>query len=132
MQAGIKIRVMVVDDSPSMREMALRVLREDFELLICENGLDAIAALGEFRPDIIFVDIVMPKLDGYETVALIRMNEAFSEVPILMISSKGGVFDVARGRLLGFSGSIVKPFKSEILRGAIAEHLGADVPAAAA
>lgn len=130
MEAGMKVRVMVVDDSQSMRAAALSVLKENFEVLTCENGLDAIAALGGFRPDIIFVDIVMPKLDGYETVALIRMNEAFSEVPILMMSSKGGVFDVARGRLLGFNGSIIKPFRSEILCGAIAEHLGVEAAAA--
>jgi twitching motility two-component system response regulator PilG len=125
MDANIKVKVMVVDDSQSMRGAAMAALKDSFEVMTCENGLDAIAALGGFRPDIIFVDIVMPKLDGYETVALIRMNEAFTDVPILMMSSKGGVFDVARGRLLGFSGSIVKPFRSEALLAAIAEHVGA-------
>lgn len=119
-----KKRVLVIDDSQSMRASAKAVLGNDYEVLGCENGLEALAALASFRPHIIFVDIVMPKLDGYETVGLIRSNEAFNDVPILMMSSKGGVFDVARGRLLGFNGFIVKPFKSEELPAAIAQHLG--------
>lgn len=123
--AGTKTRVMVVDDSQSMRAAATAVLKGEFDVMTCEDGLDAIASLGSFQPHIIFVDIVMPKLDGYETVALIRMNEMFAKVPVLMMSSKGGVFDVARGRLLGFNGSIVKPFKSEALRAAIEQHLPA-------
>lgn len=118
-----KIRVMVIDDSHSMRESAKLVLSPDFEVLGCEDGLEAISSLSSFQPHLIFVDIVMPRLDGYQTVALIRCNEAFDQVPILMMSSKGGVFDVAKGRLLGFNGSIVKPFKSEVLRAAIDEHL---------
>lgn len=117
-----RFRVMVVDDSASMRAAAKTVLEAEYDVLTCEDGLDAIAALASFRPDIILVDIVMPKLDGYETVALIRMNEAFATTPVYMMSSKGGAFDVARGRLLGFDGSIVKPFKSEALQAVIARH----------
>lgn len=124
-----KIRVMIVDDSQSMRAAAKSVLSPTCEVLGCENGLETLAVLASFRPHIIFVDIVMPKLDGYETVALIRMNDAFRDVPILMMSSKGGVFDVAKGRLLGFNGSIVKPFKSEALLAAVAEHVPSPVVA---
>lgn len=123
MEAVDKVKVMVVDDSQSMRAAAVSVLKDKYDVLACENGLDAIAVLHKFRPDIIFVDIVMPKLDGYETVALIRMNEWFAKTPILMMSSKGGAFDVARGRLLGFNGSIVKPFKSDVLTDAITKHM---------
>lgn len=118
-----KRRIMVVDDSQSMRAAAKSALGEAFEVMSCENGLDAIAAMAAFKPDLVFVDITMPKLDGYETVALIRLNEAFAHVPVLMMSSKGGVFDLARGRLLGFNGSIVKPFKQEDLLAAVEEHL---------
>lgn len=118
-----KIRVMVVDDSASMRASASLVLREQYELLTCEDGLDAIASLEQFRPDIILVDIVMPKIDGYETVALIRMNESHERTPVLMMSGKGGVFDVAKGRLLGFTDSIIKPFKPDELRAAIRAHV---------
>jgi len=118
-----KIKVMVIDDSQSMRSAALSVLKNDYNVLTCEDGLDAIASISSFCPQIIFVDIVMPKIDGYETIALIRMNEYFKYTPIIMMSSKGGVFDVARGRLLGFNGSIIKPFKSEELIGAISKHL---------
>jgi twitching motility two-component system response regulator PilG len=105
------------------------VLAPTCEVMGCENGLETLGVLASFRPHIIFVDIVMPKLDGYETVALIRMNEAFRDVPILMMSSKGGVFDIAKGRLLGFNGSIVKPFKSDALLAAVAEHVPASAEA---
>ena len=118
-----KRRIMVVDDSQSMRAAAKSALGDEFEVLSCEDGLEAIASMAAFKPDLVFVDITMPKLDGYETVALIRLNEAFAHVPVLMMSSKGGVFDIARGRLLGFNGSIVKPFQAKDMRTAVDEHL---------
>lgn len=121
-----KPRIMVVDDSQSMRASALSALNEDYEVMACENGLDAIAAMVDFNPDLILVDITMPKLDGYETIALVRINEAFRDTPALMMSSKGGVFDLARGRLLGFNGSIVKPFRAADLRLAIETQLQRD------
>lgn len=118
-----RFRIMVVDDSQSMRAAAKSALGDEYEVMACENGLEAIAAMAGFNPDLVFVDITMPKLDGYETVALIRLNDAFGTVPVLMMSSKGGVFDLARGRLLGFNGSIVKPFQAQDLRGAVERHL---------
>lgn len=118
-----KKRILVVDDSQSMRAAAKVALSDQYEVLGCEDGLDALAAMAAFQPDIVLVDIVMPKLDGYETVALIRMNSAFRNVPILMMSSKGGVFDLARGRLLGFDGAITKPFQPQDMLDAIAAHL---------
>jgi twitching motility two-component system response regulator PilG len=129
--SNTKRRIMVVDDSQSMRAAAKSALGEEFEVLACENGLEAIASMASFRPELVFVDITMPKLDGYETVALIRLNEAFNDVPVLMMSSKGGVFDLARGRLLGFNGSIVKPFQAKDLRRAVDEHLAAGASAEA-
>jgi len=119
-----KKRILVVDDSQSMRAAAKAALGTDFELLSCEDGLEAISSIAAFKPDLVLVDITMPKLDGYETVALIRLNEAFKDIPILMMSSKGGVFDLARGRLLGFNGAIVKPFQSKDMRQAVESHLG--------
>lgn len=119
----LKKRILVVDDSQSMRAAAKAALGDQYEVLGCEDGLDALAAMAGFKPDLVLVDIVMPKLDGYETVALIRMNTAFRTVPILMMSSKGGVFDLARGRLLGFDGAITKPFQPKDMLDAIAAHL---------
>lgn len=119
-------RVMVVDDSQTMRAAAKAALGGEYEVLLCEDGLDAIASMASFLPDIVFVDITMPKLDGYETVSLIRRNEAFSKVPVLMMSSKGGMFDLARGRLLGFTSAVVKPFQPKDLLEAISQHLNPD------
>lgn len=118
-----KHRVMVVDDAETLRAAAKVALGKEFEVLCCEDGLDAIAQMAAFRPDLVLVDIIMPRLDGYETVALMRQNDAFRETPILMMSSKGGVFDLARGRLLGFTGNITKPFKPGDLVAAVREHL---------
>jgi twitching motility two-component system response regulator PilG len=128
MTSTTKIKVLVVDDSGTMRNSALALLKDDYEVMTSEDGLDAIAVLGSFRPDIIFIDIVMPKLDGYETVALIRMNEAFGDVPILQMSSKGSVFDIARGKLLGITDAIIKPFNTGALTAAIEKY----APSAAA
>lgn len=105
-------RIMVVDDSLSQRTLAKQALESTCELMLCDSGLSAIAQIADFQPDLLFVDIVMPKLDGYETVALVRSNASYAGVPIIMMSSKGGIFDVARGRMLGFSGHITKPFTS--------------------
>jgi twitching motility two-component system response regulator PilG len=118
-----KVRILVVDDSASMRASAKNALNEHYEVLTCEDGMEALSMLAAFRPQLILVDITMPKLDGYETVSLIRCNDAFAEVPILMMSSKNGVFDVAKSGLIGFNGNIAKPFRPEEMRAAIATHL---------
>lgn len=118
-----KPKIMVVDDSQSMHAAARSALGDEYELLCCNDGLEAVASIASFRPHLVFVDITMPRMDGYETVALIRLNDALSQVPVLMMSSKGGVFDVARGRLLGFNGNIQKPFKRDDLRNAVTQHL---------
>lgn len=118
-----KPRILVIDDVKSLREGAKSILKEEFEVMACEDGLQALSVLNEFRPDLICVDIVMPRLDGYETVSLIRLNDAWRKVPIVMMSAKGGVFDVARARLLGFNGHVFKPFQMDSLRAIIKEHL---------
>lgn len=119
----IKKRIMVIDDSQSMRAAAKSALAAHYELICCEDGLDAIASIARFNPDLVFVDITMPRLDGYETVALIRLNHAFKKIPVLMMSSKGGVFDLAKGRLLGFNGAVVKPFTAKDMTDAVEHHL---------
>ncbi|MFK4705835.1 twitching motility two-component system response regulator PilG [Roseateles asaccharophilus] len=124
-----KKRILLVDDSRSMHVAARSALGDEFELVCCEDGLEAIATIVEFKPDLVFMDIMMPKLDGYETVALIRLNEMFRSLPIIMMSSKGGVFDLAHGKLLGFNGNIVKPFQAADLLQSIREHLGDEVAA---
>lgn len=110
-----KSRVMIVDDSVSIRTEATRYLGTEFEVMACEDGLDAIGRIAKFEPELILMDIVMPKLNGYETLSIIRLNPAFQKTPIYMMSGKGGVFDIAQGRVLGFNGYITKPFKSEDL-----------------
>ena len=130
--SNTKPRIMVVDDSQSMHAAAKSALGEEYELMCCEDGLDAVASIAAFKPHLVFVDITMPKMDGYETVSLIRINRAFKDVPVLMMSSRGGFFDVAHGRLLGFNGNIQKPFKPADLRAAVAEHLNLNAYAAVA
>lgn len=119
-----KVRIMVVDDLQSMRLAAANALGSEYEVLTCEDGIDACASIADFKPDLVFMDISMPRLDGNQTVAMFRLNPAFANIPVLMMSSKGGVFDIAGGRLLGFQGSIVKPFAPAALHNAIREHLG--------
>ncbi|MCZ8256103.1 MAG: response regulator [Polaromonas sp.] len=112
-----RYQIMVVDDSQSMRAAAVSALGEAYEVMTCEDGMDAIARVASFRPDLVFMDIAMPRLDGYESVALMRMNDAFRDVPVIMMSSKGGAFDIAKGALLGFDGHIIKPFESKEMLG---------------
>ena len=125
--------ILVVDDSASMRASAMYALSPEFEVVTAEDGVDAIGMLASLKPHLLLIDIVMPNLDGYQTVSMIRLNDAFKDVPIVMMSSKGSVLDVARGKLIGFDGSIQKPFQPEDLVQVVREHLaGTDVVAEAA
>lgn len=110
-----KLKVLVVDDSQTIRTSAASILSDDFELMTAEDGLDALSKVGKFHPDIIFIDIVMPRLGGYETVSLLRSNPEFSMLPIIMMSSKSGTFDIAKGRLIGCDSYVVKPFDRDTL-----------------
>lgn len=131
-QAGQRTRVLVVDDSQIIRASAASMLGDEFEVVLAEDGMDALAKLANFKADIIFIDIVMPRLGGYETVALLRSNaHAFKGAPIVMMSSKTGTFDVAKGRLVGCDDYIVKPFEKQDLLSAIARHARASQPAVA-
>lgn len=115
--------ILVVDDSASMRASAKSALSPEFEVVTAEDGVDAIGMLASVKPDLLLIDIVMPNLDGYQTVSMIRLNDSFKAVPIVMMSSKGSVLDVARGKLIGFDGSIQKPFQAEDLVQVVREYL---------
>lgn len=121
--SGRRFRVLVVDDSQIIRTAASNMLGDAFDVELAVDGMDALAKLATFKADIIFVDIVMPRLGGYETVALLRSNaHEFKGAPIIMMSSKTGTFDVAKGRLVGCDDYIVKPFEKKDLLGAIERH----------
>ena len=110
-------RVMVIDDSNTIRMTAETILKkEGYEVFTATNGFEAMSVITDTRPDIIFVDIMMPRLDGYQTCKLIKNNSYFKSTPVIMLSSKDSLFDRARGRVAGSEQHINKPFtKSELL-----------------
>ena len=113
-------KVLVVDDSQTVRRSAERFLRQGgHEVLLAEDGYDALARIHDFAPDLVFCDILMPRLDGYQTCAIIRSNPRFAHVPVVMLSSRDGVFDIARGRLVGSQEHLTKPFTAEQLLDAV-------------
>jgi len=119
--AGLK--VMVIDDSKTIRRTAETLLRkEGCEVITATDGFEALAKIADHRPAIIFIDIMMPRLDGYQTCALIKNNELFRGTPVIMLSSKDGLFDRARGRIVGSEQYLTKPFTREELLGAIRRH----------
>ena len=113
-------RVMVVDDSNTIRRSAEIFLRQGgHEVVLAEDGFDALAKVNDHRPHLIFCDILMPRLDGYQTCAIIKRNAQFSNVPVVMLSSKDGVFDKARGRMVGSQDYLTKPFTKDQLLQAV-------------
>jgi len=112
-----RLKIMVVDDSKTIRRTAETLLKkEGCEVVTAEDGFDALAKIADNRPDIIFVDIMMPRLDGYQTCALIKNNSEFRHTPVVMLSSKDGLFDKAKGRIVGSDHYLTKPFsRSELL-----------------
>ncbi len=109
-------KVMVIDDSNTMRRSAELFLKSaGFEVILAEDGFDALAKIADQHPQIIFVDIMMPRLDGYQTCALIKRNERFKSTPVIMLSSKDGLFDRARGRMAGSDQYLTKPFTRDSL-----------------
>jgi twitching motility two-component system response regulator PilG len=114
------IKVLVIDDSKTIRHTAELLLQKaGYEVVTAEDGYEALPKIVDFRPDIVFVDIMMPRLDGYQTCALIKRNSVFRHTPVIMLSSKDGLFDRARGRLVGAEDYVTKPFSKEELLGAI-------------
>jgi twitching motility two-component system response regulator PilG len=111
-------KVLVIDDSNTIRRSAEIFLRQGgHEVLLAEDGFDALAKVNDHEPDLIFCDILMPRLDGYQTCAIIKRNPRFARVPVIMLSSKDGLFDKARGRLAGSEEYLTKPFtRDQLLR----------------
>ncbi len=121
----IGLKVMVIDDSKTIRRTAETLLKKaGCEVLTATDGFEALAKIVDSHPDVIFVDIMMPRLDGYQTCSLIKHNEEFKRTPVIMLSSKDGLFDRARGRIVGSEQYLTKPFTREELLGAISTHAG--------
>ncbi len=124
METDSTIKVMVVDDSQTIRRTAETLLaREGYDVVTAEDGFEALARLVECAPDIVFLDIVMPRLDGYQTCSVIKSSGRYRGVPVVMLSSKDGLFDKARGKLAGSEQFITKPFTREDLLDAIRQHV---------
>jgi twitching motility two-component system response regulator PilG len=116
-------RVMVIDDSNTIRRSAeIFLLKAGCEVILAEDGFDALAKIADHQPEVIFVDIMMPRLDGYQTCALIKKNPRLREIPVIMLSSKDGLFDRARGRLVGSDEYLTKPFTKDTLLEAVRRH----------
>jgi twitching motility two-component system response regulator PilG len=120
------LKVLVIDDSKTIRRTAETLLsREGCEVFTAVDGFDALSKIADHHPDVIFVDIMMPRLDGYQTCALIKHNKVFRTTPVIMLSSKDGLFDRARGRIVGSEQYLTKPFTKDELINAIRGQLGA-------
>lgn len=117
-ESGVK--VLIIDDSKTIRRSAENLLtKEGYDVITATDGFDALAKIADSRPEIIFVDIMMPRLDGYQTCALIKNNSEFKITPVVMLSSKDGLFAKAKGRIVGSDRYITKPFSRDELLGAI-------------
>lgn len=121
---NLNVKVMVIDDSKTIRRSAETLLKKvGCEVITAIDGFEALAKITEHKPDIIFVDIMMPRLDGYQTCALIKNNETFKSTPVIMLSSKDSIFDRARGQIVGSEKYLTKPFSKEDLINAIMAHV---------
>ena len=120
-------KVLVIDDSNTIRRSAEIFLKQGgHEVVLAEDGFDALAKLSDYQPDLVFCDILMPRLDGYQTCAIIKRNPVFAGVPVIMLSSKDGLFDKARGRMVGSQDYLTKPFtKDQLLKAVLAHRRGA-------
>lgn len=117
------IKVMVIDDSNTIRKTAeIFLLQAGAQVVLAEDGFDALAKINDHQPNVVFCDILMPRLDGYQTCALIKKNSKFSSTPVIMLSSKDGLFDRARGRMVGSDEYLTKPFTKDSLIQTVATH----------
>ncbi len=122
-EAAPGVKVLVIDDSNTIRRSAEIFLKQGgYEVLLAEDGFDALSKVNDHRPDLIFCDILMPRLDGYQTCAIIKRNANFAGVPVIMLSSKDGLFDKARGRMVGSQDYLTKPFTKDQLLQAVEQH----------
>ena len=119
------VKVLVIDDSKTIRRSAENLLsKAGCDVITATDGFDALAKIADSHPEIIFVDIMMPRLDGYQTCSLIKHNKVFRAIPVIMLSSKDGLFDRARGRIVGSEHYLTKPFTKDELLSAIETHIG--------
>ena len=120
------LRILVVDDSATIRRSAESMLtNEGYDVVTAENGFEALSKVTRHNPDLIFVDIMMPRLDGYQTCAIIKNNSQYRSTPVVMLTSKDGLFDQARGRVVGSDLYLTKPFTKEELLAAVQQHAAA-------
>lgn len=120
------VKVLIVDDSGTIRKTAEAILgKEGYTIATAEDGFAALSKIIAFKPHIIFLDIMMPRLDGYQVCSIIKSNEEFKNTPVLMLSSKDSVFDKARGKIAGSEYFMTKPFSRDELLGAIKKHVPA-------
>jgi twitching motility two-component system response regulator PilG len=118
------IKVMVIDDSNTIRKSAeIFLVQAGYQVVLAEDGFDALAKITDHQPDVIFCDILMPRLDGYQTCALIKKNPRLAGTPVIMLSSKDGLFDRARGRMVGSDEYLTKPFTKDSLLKTVAAHM---------
>lgn len=116
-------KVLVIDDSNTIRRSAEIFLKQGgYEVVLAEDGFDALSKVNDHDPDVIFCDILMPRLDGYQTCAIIKRNPRFTNTPVIMLSSKDGLFDKARGRMVGSEDYLTKPFTKDQLLQAVQQH----------
>lgn len=121
------LKVMIIDDSKTIRKSAETLLsKEGCEVLTAEDGFEALAIIAVNKPDIIFVDIMMPRLDGYQTCTLIKNNRQFRDTPVIMLTSKDSIFDKARGRIVGSEEYLTKPFTRDDLLQAVNRHASSE------
>jgi twitching motility two-component system response regulator PilG len=119
------LKILVIDDSNTVRQSAELFLRQGgHEVFLAEDGYDALSKVNDHHPDMIFCDILMPRLDGYQTCAIIKRNPEFESIPIVMLSSKDGVFDKARGRIVGAQQYLTKPFVKDALLQSVQYFVG--------
>lgn len=120
---AVAAKVLVIDDSNTIRRSAEIFLKQaGHEVVLAEDGFDALAKLSDYQPDLVFCDILMPRLDGYQTCAIIKRNPQFAALPVIMLSSKDGLFDKARGRMVGSQDYLTKPFTKDQLLQAVLQH----------
>jgi twitching motility two-component system response regulator PilG len=118
------LKILVVDDSKTIRRTAETLLsKEGCQVFTAIDGFDALSKIADHNPDLIFVDIMMPRLDGYQTCSLIKHNKVYKDTPVIMLSSKDGLFDRARGRIVGSEQYLTKPFTRNELLGAITNQI---------
>jgi twitching motility two-component system response regulator PilG len=119
------VKVMIIDDSNTIRRSAEIFLSQaGCEVILAQDGFDALSKITDHEPDVVFVDIMMPRLDGYQTCSLIKRNAKYRATPVIMLSSKDGLFDRARGRMVGSDEYLTKPFTKDTLLMAVREHAG--------